>query len=71
MPAALSAANEVAVQAFVAGRILFGEIAEVVSDVLAQTPDELADLENVRRSDSRARDLARNSVEARSAAAAK
>ncbi len=71
VPAALSAANEVAVQAFVAGRILFGEIAEVVSDVLAQTPDELADLENVRRSDSRARDLARNSVEARSAAAAK
>lgn len=71
VPAALSAANEVAVAAFVAGRIAFGEIADVVADVLAQTSDEIADLEKVRRTDGRARDLAGKFVEARSAAAAK
>jgi 1-deoxy-D-xylulose-5-phosphate reductoisomerase len=70
VPAALSAANEIAVDAFVEGRIRFGEIAEVVGDALAGTPDEPLTLEAVRRADTRARDLARAAVEARFAAPA-
>jgi 1-deoxy-D-xylulose-5-phosphate reductoisomerase len=55
VPAALSAANEVAVEAFVARQIAFGEIAEVVSDVMSQTPDEPLSLGAVREADARAR----------------
>jgi 1-deoxy-D-xylulose-5-phosphate reductoisomerase len=70
VPAALSAANEIAVEAFVEGRIRFGEIAEVVGDALAGTPDEALSLHAVRTADARARDLARRAVEARFAAPA-
>jgi 1-deoxy-D-xylulose-5-phosphate reductoisomerase len=70
LPAALSAANEIAVEAFVEGRIRFGEIAEVVGDALAGTADEPLSLQAVRAADARARDLARTAVEARFAAPA-
>ncbi len=69
-PAVLSAANEIAVDAFIRGRIRFDEIAEVVADALERTPDEGLNLAAVRTADARARDLARVAVEARSAAPA-
>ncbi len=71
VPAALSAANEIAVAAFVAGRIRFGSIAGVVGDALAATPDEALSLASVRLADARARQVAEAGVEARSVAAAK
>ena len=71
VPAALSAANEIAVAAFVGGKIRFGDISHVVRTALGGTPDEELSLETVRIADSRARDLARAAVEARSAAPAK
>jgi 1-deoxy-D-xylulose-5-phosphate reductoisomerase len=70
VPAALSAANEIAVDAFVQGQVRFGEIAEVVDHALAGTPDEPLTLQTVRAADARARGLAREAVEARSAAPA-
>jgi 1-deoxy-D-xylulose-5-phosphate reductoisomerase len=70
VPAALSAANEIAVGAFVGGKIRFGAIPEVVSAALAGTPDEELTLASVRSADRRARDLAREAVEARLAAPA-
>jgi 1-deoxy-D-xylulose-5-phosphate reductoisomerase len=65
IPAALSAANEVVVQAFVNGELPFGGIPEVVREVLLGTPDEPLSLGAVRAADARARDLARSAVEAR------
>jgi 1-deoxy-D-xylulose-5-phosphate reductoisomerase len=70
VPAALSAANEIAVDAFVRGEIRFGDIAAVVSRALAGTPDEPLSLQTVRSADRRARDLAREAVEASSPAPA-
>ncbi len=70
VPAALSAANEIAVAAFVRGEIRFGEIPDVVRVALAGTPEETLTLAAVRASDRRARTLAREAVEARSAAPA-
>jgi 1-deoxy-D-xylulose-5-phosphate reductoisomerase len=71
VPAALSAANEIAVRAFVGGKIRFGAIPEVVQAALAGTPDEPLSLASVRAADRRARDLASVAVEARLAAPAK
>lgn len=65
VPAALSAANEIAVNAFVKGQIRFGAIPQVVSAALAGTPDEPLSLGSVRAADARARELARAAVEAR------
>ena len=70
VPAALSAANEIAVEAFVDGRVRFGQIAEIVSAAVDATPDEALSLESVRGADTRGRDLARAAVEARLAAPA-
>ncbi|GAC1299876.1 MAG: 1-deoxy-D-xylulose-5-phosphate reductoisomerase [Vulcanimicrobiaceae bacterium] len=70
-PAALSAANEIAVAAFVRGEIRFGDIPDVVRTALDGTRDELLTLDAVRASDRRARTLARAAVEARLAAPAK
>jgi 1-deoxy-D-xylulose-5-phosphate reductoisomerase len=57
-PAAFNAANEVAVEAFLAGRIAFLDIAAVVEDVLARVDGAPArDLEELREADQRARDL--------------
>ncbi len=64
VPAALSAANEIAVAAFVRGKIRFGSIPAVVSAALAGTPDEPLSLASVRAADARARELAHAAVEA-------
>jgi 1-deoxy-D-xylulose-5-phosphate reductoisomerase len=58
-PAAFNAANEVAVAAFLDGRITFGRIAGVIERVLDGHRDEPArDLATVRAADLRARDAA-------------
>ncbi|MFN2448665.1 MAG: 1-deoxy-D-xylulose-5-phosphate reductoisomerase [Candidatus Baltobacteraceae bacterium] len=61
-PAVLSAANEIAVAAFVEGAIRFGSIADVVERVLGQAPAEELSLSGVRRADARARELATAAV---------
>jgi 1-deoxy-D-xylulose-5-phosphate reductoisomerase len=70
VPAALSAANEIAVAAFVEGKLRFGEIPEVVGAAMAATPDEPLSLDSLRSGDNRARERALALVEARSATAA-
>ena len=70
-PAALSAANEVAVDAFVGGQIRFGTIPAVVAAVLDGIGDEPLSLASVRAADLRARELARAAVEAHFVAPAK
>jgi len=67
---AVAAANEIAVAAFVKGKIRFGAIPEVVAAALAGTPDEPLSLASVRSADERARILAHEAVEARLAAPA-
>ena len=62
-PAALSAADEVAVAAFLEGRIRFTEIAAIIGAVLTAWPDEpLTDLTAVRAADQRARALANDAL---------
>jgi 1-deoxy-D-xylulose-5-phosphate reductoisomerase len=61
-PAALSAANEVAVEAFTTGAIAFGRIAEIVEEALRVNPDEPVTLPAVRAADARARERARACV---------
>ena len=64
-PAAFNAANETAVAAFLAGRIPFGRIAEVIELVLEQQTVSAADsLEAVRAADAWARRRAAAAVEA-------
>ena len=59
VPAALNAANEVAVTEFLAGRIAFPRIWEIVAGVLAETPDGAApDLSTVLEADATARQAA-------------
>ncbi len=65
VPAALSAANEIAVAAFVRGAIRFGDIPSVVKIAIVGTPDEPLTLAAVRAADLRARALAQAEVEAR------
>ena len=63
-PCTLNAANEVAVAAFLDGRIGFLEIAEVVERVLDQAPAEpLVELAQVHAADGAARSKARESLE--------
>jgi len=58
-PAALNAANEMAVEAFLGGRLAFTAIAPVIENVLAATDvEELVDLERVYAADIEARALA-------------
>jgi len=55
-PAVLNAANEIAVEAFLAGRLAFTGIAGVIADTLAAVPDGPADdLAQVMEADTRAR----------------
>jgi len=62
-PAVLNAANEVAVRAFLDGRLGFLEIAEVVSDALNRHGAEPAStLEDLERADSRAREAAERAL---------
>ncbi len=63
-PAVLSAANEIAVAAFVEGKIRFGQIAQVVERVMACENAETLSLEGVRRADASARENARAAVAA-------
>jgi 1-deoxy-D-xylulose-5-phosphate reductoisomerase len=58
-PAALNAANEIAVEAFLAGRLAFTGIAEVIESVLGEVDVEpLSTLEQVYAADIEARGLA-------------
>jgi 1-deoxy-D-xylulose-5-phosphate reductoisomerase len=58
VPAALSAANEIAVAAFAAGEIAFGRIGEIVEQVLRESRDEVLSLASLRAADARAREQA-------------
>jgi len=66
-PAALSAANEVAVAAFTAGEIRFGEIAPCIETALERVGTSSLSLEAVRDADRSARDEARAFVVERTA----
>jgi 1-deoxy-D-xylulose-5-phosphate reductoisomerase len=61
-PAVLSAANEVAVSAFIEGRVRFGEIAGMIERVLSDVEPQALTLEGVRAADRRARERARDLV---------
>jgi len=63
-PAVLSAANEIAVQAFVDGRIRFGRICEVVEGAMQRVPAEEPTLPGVRIADRLAREAAGEIVQA-------
>jgi len=62
-PAVLNAANEVAVEAFLARRLAFTEIAGVIADVLGAVPSRSGEtLAGVMEADARARDEAQKRV---------
>jgi 1-deoxy-D-xylulose-5-phosphate reductoisomerase len=65
-PVALNAANEVAVGAFLDGKIRFLSIADVIEEVLGAVPDfgKMQSMEAIRAVDAWARDDARGRVEA-------
>jgi 1-deoxy-D-xylulose-5-phosphate reductoisomerase len=63
MPAVLSAANEIAVAAFVEGEIRFGQIPRVIETTMSRAAAEELSLDGVRRADRSARELAREAVE--------
>ncbi len=62
MPAVLSAANEIAVAAFVGGKIRFGQIPEVIESAMASAGPEEHSLDGVRHADALARENARAAV---------
>ncbi len=69
-PACLNAANEIAVGAFLEGRLSWGGIAEVVADVLEHhVPTRLSSVQDVLAADAEARSYARHAVERRERAA--
>jgi 1-deoxy-D-xylulose-5-phosphate reductoisomerase len=69
-PACLNAANEIAVAAFLEGRLGWGSIADVVADTLeAHVPAKLEGVEDVLAADAEARLLARAAVKRREQAA--
>jgi 1-deoxy-D-xylulose-5-phosphate reductoisomerase len=64
MPAVLNAANEVAVEAFLAGRINFPQITETVRRTMAaHTPAPHPTLETILEADAWARATARRVIE--------
>jgi 1-deoxy-D-xylulose-5-phosphate reductoisomerase len=68
-PCVLNAANEVAVHAFLAGRLRFSELADVIAHTLEAVPaGRVHAFETLYRADRDARDAARESIEARAAA---
>jgi 1-deoxy-D-xylulose-5-phosphate reductoisomerase len=68
-PCVLNAANEVAVHAFLSGRLRFSEIAEVIARTLDAVPaGRVHAFETLYRADHEAREAARAQVEARAAA---
>lgn len=62
MPAVLSAANEIAVAAFVEGEIRFGQIPHIIETTMSRAAAEELSLDGVRRADRSARELAREAV---------
>jgi 1-deoxy-D-xylulose-5-phosphate reductoisomerase len=62
MPAVLSAANEIAVAAFVEGEIRFGRIPAIIETTMSGAPAEDLSLDGVRRADRFARKRAREVV---------
>jgi 1-deoxy-D-xylulose-5-phosphate reductoisomerase len=68
-PAALSAANEIAVAAFVDGKIRFGDIAPCIAEVLDALAGEELSLDAVRRADRFARERATVAVAQRASLA--
>jgi 1-deoxy-D-xylulose-5-phosphate reductoisomerase len=62
VPAALSAANEIVVAAFVDGRIRFGDIAPSIAAAVAAVPAEELTLAAVRAADGAAREAARAEI---------
>ncbi len=67
-PAALSAANEIVVAAFVEGRIRFGDIAPSIADALAAVPVAELSLASVRAADRAAREAAHAEIDRRALA---
>jgi 1-deoxy-D-xylulose-5-phosphate reductoisomerase len=68
-PCTLNAANEVAVHAFLAGRLRFLEIANVIDETLSELPTEqVHSFDALGEADSRARTLAAELVDARAPA---
>jgi 1-deoxy-D-xylulose-5-phosphate reductoisomerase len=68
-PCTLNAANEVAVNAFLAGRLRFLDIAAVIEETLATLPAErVHSFESLGEADGRARRIAAELVAARAAA---
>lgn len=71
MPAVLNAANEIAVRAFLDGRIRLNEIAMLNAAVMqAHAAEKVADLETVLRVDRWARNAAEELIAAKSNSAA-
>ncbi len=66
-PAALSAANEIAVSSFLQGEILFGEIPELIATAIRDLPVTTLTLDAVRDADRLARTRARAALGARTA----
>jgi 1-deoxy-D-xylulose-5-phosphate reductoisomerase len=66
----LNAANEVAVEAFLAGSIRFGDISQLVSDAMDELPARpVSSLAEVMAADREAREWARERVAERASAA--
>ena len=63
VPAVLSAANEVAVSAFVEGRIAFGEISHIIESAMDQVERQEPTLDGVRTADRKARETATAMIE--------
>jgi len=71
LPCALNAADEVAVEAFLGGRLPFSGIAEVIERVLGRTPRvRFEKMDDVLSADTEARRMAREEVDRMSVAAA-
>ncbi len=66
-PAALSAANEIAVAAFLRGEMLFGEIPELIAEAIRDLPATTLTLDAVRAADRLARERALAALGARAA----
>lgn len=62
VPAVLSAANEIAVAAFVEGEIRFGQIPDIIEQAMTEAGTEELTLDGVRRADRSARERARAAV---------
>jgi 1-deoxy-D-xylulose-5-phosphate reductoisomerase len=65
LPAVMNAANEIAVQAFLSGRIPFGRIPEVIAETMGRhTIDKAPDLSDIKQADSWARQEAERLIKA-------